>query len=59
MRFECWPLGMANHDDGDLAVLQVLLVSKILVCCNEGIVPSLFSGSQQFADAQAIPFQVN
>lgn len=49
---------MANDDNGDPAVLEVLLVSKILVSCQEDIVPCLLSGGEQFSVSQTIPLQI-
>src|SRR5258708_18431877 len=58
VQFEHGPLGISEHNDGNLTAYQVLLVTDIFVSRQEHIEPALFRRPQQFPVCHSIPSQI-
>jgi len=55
MRTKGWPLPLAEHDDGDFAPREVLLVTPVFVRCHEYFKTGRFGCRQKIAVFQPFP----
>lgn len=55
MRMDVRPTGRGQHDDGDAAAFEILLIPEILIRRDEGIPARLLGRCQQRAIGQIAP----